>query len=83
MGTRGDLGRLERWNCVKLMEFNKAKRMVLRIGQGNPNHRHRPGETELGSPEEKDPRKPSPGVHHQQHGQQVGGGMPLGASWNR
>ena len=38
-----DLGRLERWTHTKLLEFNKAKRKVLHLGQGNGKHRYRLG----------------------------------------
>lgn len=33
-----DLGRLERWDNVKLPEFNKAKCQVLNLGWSNPRH---------------------------------------------
>ncbi|KAM9638550.1 uncharacterized protein ACIBXB_013561 isoform 1-T2 [Morphnus guianensis] len=39
-----DLNRLERWACVNLMKFNKAKCKVLHIGQGNPKHKYRLGD---------------------------------------
>ena len=34
---------LERWACVNLMKFNKAKCKVLPMGQGNCKHRYRLG----------------------------------------
>ncbi|TRZ18727.1 hypothetical protein HGM15179_008410 [Zosterops borbonicus] len=38
-----DLGRLERWGCATLMEFNKAKSKALHLGQDNPKHKYRLG----------------------------------------
>jgi len=46
---------LERWACVTLMKFNKAKCKVLNVGQGSPKHKDRlGGEWIESSPEEKD-----------------------------
>ncbi|GAB0192550.1 triadin [Grus japonensis] len=50
-----DLGRLERWDCVNHMKFNKAKYKVLQVDRGNPKHNYRLGrEWMKSSPEEKD-----------------------------
>ncbi|GAB0189055.1 hypothetical protein GRJ2_001370800 [Grus japonensis] len=38
-----DLDRLERWARVKRMKFNKAKRKVLHVGHGTPQHDYRLG----------------------------------------
>ncbi|GAB0206358.1 cAMP-dependent protein kinase inhibitor alpha [Grus japonensis] len=51
-----DLDRLEEWDRVNCMKFNKAKCKVLPVGaQGNPKHNCRLGREWMeSSPEEKD-----------------------------
>jgi len=47
-----DLDKFERWVRMALMKFNKAKRKVLHMGQGNPKHQYRLGRQWIGrSPE--------------------------------
>ena len=39
-----DLNRLERWACVNLLKFNKAKWKVLHLRQGNPQYQYTLGD---------------------------------------
>ncbi|PKU40375.1 rna-directed dna polymerase from mobile element jockey-like [Limosa lapponica baueri] len=91
-----DLESLEKWACVNLMRFNKAKCRVLHLGQGNPHYQywmgdegieHSPAEKGLGVlVDEKldmssSESKLYSALHQKKHGHQVEGGYSAPLLW--